>query len=554
MVVSLRIPSFTLSSIRHSSPLFTHSRHHYQCYRYPCKPLLASISSDFSTSATNKEKPKQPIKKEEKQQTKSGQENYITPLSQDFNAWYLDVIASAELADYGPVRGTMVIRPYGYAIWEAIQDYLNVKFKETGHSNMYFPQFIPYSFIEKEASHVEGFSPELAVVTIGGGKDLEEKLVVRPTSETIVNHMFTQWIHSYRDLPLMVNQWANITRWEMRTKPFVRTLEFLWQEGHTAHAKPEEAEKEALQMIDIYTKFAYEMAAIPVVTGRKSKAETFAGASRTYTIEAMMGDKKALQAGTSHNLGQNFSRAFGTQFLDENTQLQHVWQTSWAISTRFIGGIIMTHGDDAGLRLPPRIAPVQVVIVPIWKKDDEKNGVLAAASSVEKALKTVGIRVKLDDSEQRTPGWKFNFWEMKGVPLRIEIGPRDVSSGTLVVSRRDIPGKQGKVFGVSMEPSILEAYVKEKLDEIQSSLLEKAVSFRNSNIVDVSSYDELKEAISQGKWARGPWSASDAEELRVKNETGATIRCFPFEQPGGIKTCLMTGNPAEEVAIFAKSY
>lgn len=554
MVVSLRLPSFTLSSIRHSSPFFTRSHHHYQRYRYPCKPLLASISSDFSTSATNKEKPKQPIKKEEKQQTKSGQENYITPLSQDFNAWYLDVIASAELADYGPVRGTMVIRPYGYAIWEAIQDYLNVKFKETGHSNMYFPQFIPYSFIEKEASHVEGFSPELAVVTIGGGKDLEEKLVVRPTSETIVNHMFTQWIHSYRDLPLMVNQWANVTRWEMRTKPFVRTLEFLWQEGHTAHAKPEEAEKEALQMIDIYTKFANEMAAIPVVTGRKSKAETFAGASRTYTIEAMMGDKKALQAGTSHNLGQNFSRAFGTQFLDENTQLQHVWQTSWAISTRFIGGIIMTHGDDAGLRLPPRIAPVQVVIVPIWKKDDEKNGVLAAASSVEKALKTVGIRVKLDDSEQRTPGWKFNFWEMKGVPLRIEIGPRDVSSGTLVVSRRDIPGKQGKVFGISMEPSNLEAYVKEKLDEIQSSLLERAVSFRNSNIVDVSSYDELKEAISQGKWARGPWSASDEEELRVKNETGATIRCFPFEQPGGIKTCLMTGNPAEEVAIFAKSY
>ncbi|MCL7041746.1 hypothetical protein MKW94_015637 [Papaver nudicaule] len=552
MVVSLRLPSLTLSSIRYSSPFFTRSRHHYQ--RFPFKPLLASVSSDFSTSATNQEKPKQPIKKEDKQQTKSGQENYITPLSQDFNAWYLDVIASAELADYGPVRGTMVIRPYGYAIWEAIQDYLNVKFKETGHSNMYFPQFIPYSFIEKEASHVEGFSPELAVVTIGGGKDLEEKLVVRPTSETIVNHMFTQWIHSYRDLPLMVNQWANVTRWEMRTKPFVRTLEFLWQEGHTAHAKPEEAEKEALQMIDIYTKFAYEIAAIPVVTGRKSKAETFAGASRTYTIEAMMGDKKALQAGTSHNLGQNFSRAFGTQFLDENTQLQHVWQTSWAVSTRFIGGIIMTHGDDAGLRLPPRIAPVQVVIVPIWKKDEEKTGALAAANSVEKALKTVGIRVKLDDSEQRTPGWKFNFWEMKGVPIRIEIGPRDVSSGTLVVSRRDIPGKPGKVFGVSMEPSILEAYIKDKLDEIQASLLERAISFRNSNIVDVSSYDELKEAISQGKWARGPWSASDEEELRVKNETSATIRCFPFEQPQGTKTCLMTGNPAEEVAIFAKSY
>ncbi|PSS33044.1 Proline--tRNA ligase [Actinidia chinensis var. chinensis] len=479
----------------------------------------------------------------------------ITPRSQDFNAWYLDVIANAELADYGPVRGTMVIRPYGYAIWEAIQDYLNVKFKETGHSNMYFPQFIPYSFIEKEASHVEGFSPELALVTIGGGKELEEKLVVRPTSETIVNHMFTQWIHSYRDLPLMVNQWANVTRWEMRTKPFIRTLEFLWQEGHTAHATLEEAEKEALQMIDVYTKFAYEEAAIPVIVGRKSKVETFAGASKTYTIEAMMGDRKALQAGTSHNLGQNFSHAFGTQFTDENGQRQHVWQTSWAISTRFVGGIIMTHGDDTGLLLPPKIAPIQVIIVPIWKKDDEKTGVIDAALSVKEVLKTAGIKVKIDDSDQRTPGWKYNFWEMKGIPLRIEIGPRDVSSGSVVISRRDVPGKQGKVFGISMEASVLVAYVKDKLDEIQSSLLDRATSFRDSNIVDVNSYDELKAAISEGKWARGPWSASDKDELRVKEETGATIRCFPFEQPEGQnKACLMTGNPAEEVAIFAKSY
>lgn len=448
----------------------------------------------------------------------------------------------------------MVIRPYAYAMWEAIQDYLNVKFKETGHSNMYFPQLIPYSFIEKEASHVEGFSPELAVVTIGGGKELEEKLVVRPTSETIVNHMFTQWIDSYRDLPLMINQWVNVTRWEMRTKPFVRTLEFLWQEGHTAHSTPEEAEQEALQMIAVYKKFAYEHAAVPVVVGRKSKVETFAGAMRTYTIEAMMGDRKALQAGTSHNLGQNFSVAFGTKFTDENGQKQHVWQTSWAISTRFLGGIIMTHGDDAGLMLPPKLAPVQVVIVPIWKKVEEKANVLDAAIAVEKILKSSGVKVKLDSSEQRTPGWKFNFWEMKGVPIRIEIGPRDVSSQTLVVSRRDVPGKQGKVFGISMEPSILESYVKEKLDEIQSSLLEKAQSFRDSNIVDVKTYDELKDAISQGKWARGPWSASDSEELRVKEETGATIRCFPFEQPEGPKTCLMTGDPAEEVAIFAKSY
>ncbi|KAM0943582.1 putative proline--tRNA ligase [Dioscorea sansibarensis] len=478
----------------------------------------------------------------------------VTPRSVDFNAWYLDVIAKAELADYGPVRGTMVIRPYGYAIWEAIQEYLNVKFKETGHSNMYFPQFIPYSFIEKEASHVEGFSPELALVTIGGGKELEEKLVVRPTSETIVNHMFTQWIQSYRDLPLMVNQWANVTRWEMRTKPFIRTLEFLWQEGHTAHATPKEAEKEALQMIDVYKKFAYEQAAIPVIVGRKSRAETFAGASRTYTIEAMMGDRKALQAGTSHNLGQNFSRAFGTQFTDENGQRQHVWQTSWAISTRFVGGIIMTHGDDTGLMLPPRIAPIQVVIVPIWKTEDDKAGVLKATLSVETILKTAGIKVKVDDSEQRTPGWKYNFWEMKGVPLRIEIGPRDVANASVVISRRDIPGKPGKDFGVSVEPSSLLGHVKNRLEEIQTSFLQRATSFRDGNIIDVKSYEELKAVISEGKWARGPWSASDADELKVKEETGATIRCFPFEQPEGQKKCFMTGNPAQEVAIFAKSY
>ncbi|XP_059434470.1 proline--tRNA ligase, chloroplastic/mitochondrial [Corylus avellana] len=552
MVVCLRLPSLTSSlfssatanSLRRS-PAFLRRR---SIRQLPPSTLAAARFSAQGTATTEE-------RADEK--SKSGansQERVITPRSQDFNAWYLDIIANAELADYGPVRGTMVIRPYGYAIWEAIQEYLNVKFKETGHSNMYFPQFIPYSFIEKEASHVEGFSPELALVTIGGGKELEEKLVVRPTSETIVNHMFTQWIHSYRDLPLMVNQWANVTRWEMRTKPFVRTLEFLWQEGHTAHATPEEAENEAIQMINVYTKFAYEQAAIPVIAGRKSRVETFAGASRTYTIEAMMGDRKALQAGTSHNLGQNFSRAFGTQFTDENGQRLHVWQTSWAVSTRFVGGIIMTHGDDAGLMLPPRLAPIQVVIIPIWKKDDDKTGVLNAASSVKDLLQTAGFKVKLDDSDQRTPGWKFNFWEMKGVPLRIEIGPRDVSSGSVVISRRDIPGKQGKVFGISMEPSILAAYVKDKLGEIQASLLGQATLFRDSNIVDVSSYDELKVAISQGKWARGPWSASDEDELKVKEETGATIRCFPFEQPQGIKTCLMTGNPAEEVAIFAKSY
>ncbi|KAH1075418.1 hypothetical protein J1N35_027746 [Gossypium stocksii] len=551
MVSSLRLPALTSlfsPSFTRRSTVSLRRRLHLR------PPLAAGFSAQSAASSPTETEDRVDSKKSGRVQDRGSTDRVITPRSQDFNAWYLDVIANAELADYGPVRGTMVIRPYGYAMWEAIQDYLNVKFKETGHSNMYFPQFIPYSFIEKEASHVEGFSPELALVTIGGGKELEEKLVVRPTSETIVNHMFTQWIHSYRDLPLMINQWANVTRWEMRTKPFVRTLEFLWQEGHTAHATLEEAEKEALQMIDVYTKFAYEQAAIPVIAGRKSKVETFAGADKTYTIEAMMGDRKALQAGTSHNLGQNFSRAFGTQFTDENGLRQHVWQTSWAISTRFVGGIIMTHGDDAGLMLPPRIAPIQVVIVPIWKKVDEKTGVLDAASSVAETLKNAGLKVKLDDTDQRTPGWKFNFWEMKGVPLRIEIGPRDVSSGSVVISRRDIPGKQGKVFGISMEPSILEAYVKDRLDEIQSSLLQRAISFRDSNIVDVSSYEELKEAISLGKWARGHWSASDADELRIKEETGATIRCFPFEQPQGTKTCLMTGKPAEEVAIFAKSY
>ncbi|CAK9176892.1 unnamed protein product [Ilex paraguariensis] len=553
---ALRLPS--LSSIFASSSTAISSRSP-SLFRRHCQlrlPIRRISAANFSAQSTAEKELAPGIEDPDVNQKSRVQDKdrVITPRSQDFNAWYLDVIAKAELADYGPVRGTMVIRPYGYAIWEAIQEYLNVKFKETGHSNMYFPQFIPYSFIEKEASHVEGFSPELALVTIGGGKELEEKLVVRPTSETIVNHMFTQWIHSYRDLPLMINQWANVTRWEMRTKPFIRTLEFLWQEGHTAHATLVEAEKEALQMIDLYTKFAYEQAAIPVIAGRKSRVETFAGASKTYTIEAMMGDRKALQAGTSHNLGQNFSRAFETQFTDENGQREHVWQTSWAISTRFVGGIIMTHGDDAGLMLPPRLAPVQVIIIPIWKKDDEKTGVLNAALSVKEVLQTAGIKVKIDDFEQRTPGWKFNFWEMKGVPLRLEIGPRDVSSGSVVASRRDVPGKQGKVFGISMEPSVLVPYVKDKLDEIQSSLLGLATSFRDSNIVDVSSYDELKEVISKGKWARGPWSASDKEELKVKEETGATIRCFPFDQPQGTKTCLMTGNLAEEVAIFAKSY
>ncbi|CAI5501743.1 unnamed protein product [Closterium sp. Naga37s-1] len=486
----------------------------------------------------------------------SAEASKIASRSENFSRWYLDVIREAELADYGPVRGTMVIRPYGYAIWEAIQSWLDRKFKETGHENMYFPQFIPYSFIEKEASHVEGFSPELALVTIGGGKELEERLVVRPTSETIVNHMFAQWIQSYRDLPLLINQWANVTRWEMSTRPFVRTLEFLWQEGHTAHSSREEAEEEALRMVEVYRQFAWEQAAVPVIVGRKSPNETFAGADTTYTIEAMAGDRRALQAGTSHFLGQNFAKAFGTKYLAETGEQQYVWQTSWGVSTRMVGAVIMGHGDDMGLKLPPNLAPVQVVIVPIWKAEGEKEAVLEAAGRAEGMLRAAGVRVKLDKTEQRTPGFKFNFWEMKGVPVRIEIGPRDVAANTVVTARRDRPGKQGKQFGVSMggDGRELVSHVQALLQEVQAGMLADAVAFRDSHIVEVASYEELKEAIASSKWARGPWAGSNEDEQRVKEETGATLRCFPFEPKLFDATCFFTGKPATERAIFSRAY
>jgi prolyl-tRNA synthetase len=448
----------------------------------------------------------------------------------------------------------MVIRPYGYALWEAVQAYLDARFKATGHQNAYFPQLIPYSFITKEAEHVEGFAPELALVTKGGGKELEEPLVVRPTSETIVNHMFAQWVQSYRDLPLLLNQWCNVHRWEMRTRPFVRTLEFLWQEGHTAHATAEEAEEEAMRMIRVYEDFAVTQAAIPVIPGRKSRVETFAGANTTYTIEAMMGDRRALQAGTSHNLGTNFAKAFGTQFADESQALQYVHQTSWGVSTRLIGGIIMTHGDDKGLRLPPNVAPTQVVIVPIVKKDADRAAVNAAADALKAALADAGVRVKVDGNELKTPGWRYNYWELKGVPLRVEVGPRDVEAGACVVARRDRPGKEGKEMGVSMEPAAFVGRVKALLADVQAALLQEAAAFRDANIVDVSSYDELKAAVAAGKWARGGWAGSDEQEKQIKEETQATLRCFPFDQPAGPHTCFMTGAPAAEVALFAKSY
>lgn len=476
----------------------------------------------------------------------------VTPRSQDYSAWYIEVIQRAQLVDYGPVKGTMVIRPYGYALWENIQKQLDIRFKATGHENAYFPMFIPYSFLQKEAEHVEGFSPELALVTHAGGKKLEEPLVVRPTSETIINHMYSQWVKSYRDLPILINQWANVVRWELRTRPFLRTSEFLWQEGHTVHATAEEAEEETLRMLGVYTEFCLNEAAIPVVPGRKSNIEKFAGAVRSYTIEAMMGDGKALQSGTSHNLGQNFAKAFETKFLNQNGELEYVWQTSWGVSTRMVGGIIMTHGDDKGLIMPPRLAPTQAVIVPIWNKEEEKPAVKEKVAQVEAILREAGVRVKSDLSEQETAGWKFNEWEMRGVPLRIEIGPKDVAKDAVVFARRDRPGKEGKQFGIPTAD--VGRVALEWLEDIQSTLLKRATEFRDSNIVDVENREQFREVVTSGRWARVWWAGSDAQERELKEETGATLRCYPLDQPGGTGTCFFSGGEASEVALFGRAY
>ncbi|MGB3217720.1 MAG: proline--tRNA ligase [Anaerolineae bacterium] len=476
----------------------------------------------------------------------------ITPRGEDYSRWYTDVVLRADLADYSPVKGCMVIKPYGYTLWEAIRDGLDRRFKETGHQNAYFPLLIPMSFLQKEAEHVEGFAPELAVVTHGGGKELEEPLVVRPTSETIIGHMYAQWIRSYRDLPVLINQWCNVVRWEMRTRLFLRTTEFLWQEGHTAHATYEEAEAETLQMLNVYADFAINDAAIPVIRGIKSAREKFAGADKSYTIEAMMGDKKALQSGTSHNLGQNFARAFNIQYLDKANQLQLCWTTSWGLSTRMVGAIVMTHGDDQGLVLPPKLAPYQAVIVPIWRKEQEQVLVTESAIALERELKAAGLRAKLDLRDNYSPGFKFNDWEMRGVPLRIEIGPRDVQNGQLVLARRDIPGREGKR---SIERAGAAVAVQQALTEIQANLLARATAFRDANIVDVSSYGELKEVLDgPGGFCRAWWDGSSEDEDRIKEETKATIRCFPLEQPEGNGTCFYTGRPAEKVALFGRAY
>ncbi|MGH9378606.1 MAG: proline--tRNA ligase, partial [Terriglobia bacterium] len=422
-------------------------------------------------------------------------EEKLPSRSEDFSEWYNQLVIRAQLADYAPVRGCMVVRPYGWALWENIQQALDRRFKATGHQNVAFPLLIPRSFIDKEKSHVEGFSPELAVVTIGGGEELAEPLVVRPTSETIIGHMWAKWIQSHRDLPVLMNQWNSVVRWELRTKLFLRTLEFYWQEGHTAHATRQEAEAETRQMLDIYADFAVNDAAIPVIPGRKSDAEKFAGAETTYSIEAMMGDGKALQSGTSHFLGQNFARAFEIQYLDASGQLQHCWTTSWGLSTRFIGAIIMVHGDDQGLILPPKLAPVQAVIVPIFKTDAEKAAVLETARKVKADLAGAGIRVTLDEREGVSPGWKFNDWEMRGVPLRVELGPRDVAKQSCVLARRDRPGKEGKTFAAlaGLSPTVAQL-----LGEIHQSLHDRALAFRQANTKDPVTYDEFKAAVESG--------------------------------------------------------
>jgi len=472
----------------------------------------------------------------------------LTTRKENFSEWYNQVIQRAELADYAPVRGCMVVRPHGWALWENIQQSLDKRFKATGHVNAAFPLFIPMSFLEKEKEHVEGFSPELAVVTIGGGEKLDEPLVVRPTSETIIGYMYSKWIKSYRDLPVLINQWGNVVRWEMRTRLFLRTLEFYWQEGHTAHATRREAEEETLRMLDTYTRFAIDDAAVPVIPGRKSPTEKFAGAVHSYSIEAMMGDTKALQAGTSHLLGQNFAKAFNIQFSDENNNLQFCWTTSWGVSTRFIGAIIMTHGDDQGLVLPPKLAPIQVVIVPIYKNDEERSKVMPMVDSVKTALSD--LKVKIDDRNEVTPGFKFNDWEMRGVPLRLEIGPKDVEKNSVMAARRDIPGRDGKSF-LSMEQ--ITKGVNDLLAEIQSSLYKRACDFRDAHIFEPKDYEDLKTIVEDG-WAYSWWCGDPACETKVKEDTKATTRCIPMDQPGGKGKCIVCGKVATEKVHFAKAY
>ena len=477
-------------------------------------------------------------------------EEKLPTRAEDFAEWYNQLVLRADLADYAPVRGCMVVKPYGWALWENCIAALDRRFKETGHVNAAFPTLIPMSFFEKEKEHVEGFSPELAVVTHGGGEKLEEPLVVRPTSETIIGYMYAKWIKSWRDLPVLINQWGSVLRWEMRTKLFLRTAEFYWQEGHTAHATKEEAIEEMYRILDVYADFAINEAAVPVFKGTKSEAERFAGAQITTSIEGMMQDKRALQSATSHYFGQNFAKAFDIQFVDQNNTLKFCETTSWGLSTRMIGAIIMTHGDDQGLILPPRLAPIQAVIVPIYKNDAEKSKVMEVADRVFKELKAAGIRMKMDERDNVSSGFKFNDWEMRGVPVRVEIGPKDVEKGSVVLARRDKPGREGRSF---VSQTDLAAAVSGLLVEIQDSLLKRATEFRDANIHESKDYEDLKRIVADG-WGFSYWCESRECEAKVKEDTKATTRNIPFEQPEKEGTCIVCGKPSKRKVYFARAY
>jgi len=479
----------------------------------------------------------------------AGQVTEITPQSEDFSRWYLDVVRRAELADYTEVKGCMAIRPYGYAIWELIQQGLDRRFKATGHVNAYFPLFIPASLLTKEKEHVEGFAPQVAWVTRGGDEELAEPLVIRPTSEAIIGTLYAKWIQSWRDLPMLINQWANVVRWEKVTRPFLRTTEFLWQEGHTAHETEAEAQEETLKILALYKEFAENELAMPVIDGPKSESEKFAGASRTYSIEALMGDGRALQAGTSHNLGQNFAKAFDIKFQGRDKTVQYAWTTSWGVSTRLIGGVIMTHGDDRGLILPPRVAPYQVVIVPIPRGNWQET-VLPKARELQAGLTSAGVRVFLDDREAYTPGWKFAKWELRGVPVRLEIGPKDLEKSQVMLARRDTKEKLAAPFDG------LNARIAGLLDDIQKGLLQRALRFREEHTTRVATYDEFKAAM-EGRpgFVIAGWCGSAECEAQIKAETQATLRNIPFGATKVSGACVKCGRPASGAeAWFAKAY
>lgn len=487
----------------------------------------------------------------------SKQNNAITKRADDYSKWYLDVIEAADLAEYGPVKGTMIIKPYGYAIWENIQKLLDKKIKDTGHKNMYFPLLIPKSFFAKEASHVAGFAKECAVVThyrlktnadgeivVDDEAKLEEELIVRPTSETIINNSFSQWVKSWRDLPILINQWANIMRWEMRTRPFLRTSEFLWQEGHTAHASKAEAEKEAKKMLKVYKDLVEKKLAMSVVAGRKSESEKFAGALYTYTIEAMMQDGKALQSGTSHNLGQNFAKAFDTKYLDQNNKFQYVWQTSWGMSTRIIGGLVMTHSDDLGLVLPPEIAPIKVVVVPILKNNEDNSLILNFVKKLKYGVK----EVEIDKRTELSTGAKFNEWEKKGVPIRLEVGNKEIESNSVVLLRRDKMSKEN----VSLDN--LPVIIKKTLKDIQDSMFKKAEDFRRQKTVSVDNWEDFVKEINNNNFVLAHWSGDSEVEEKIKQETNATIRCIPFEQKPEVGKCVYSGQASKKRVLFGKAY